>query len=297
MPVENVQIYPSHKRIVPNFKLVKVISNLSDKSYNRLIDGKNADIVEKRKTKKHVEVVSTFTISNSDGYDNSDPLDILDHSVASVCYSEYEEGNRYITDAMILRGLTGKVGKNTNGLINKDQQFAIMESVKKLMSTIITIDQKDANQSLGYEAEDSITSTILPACLVTKKINGQEVENVIFFDREPPLLAIAKARKQILTYDVVLLDVPNQNNTPLVIIIKNYVIQRVMEIIKHKMTPTLTLDDIFEKCRIANAHPQVKARARAYIEEFLTHLQNQKVIKSFQWTKKANKFYSVKLTY
>lgn len=165
------------------------------------------------------------------------------------------------------------------------------------MSTIITIDQKDANKSFGYEAADSITSTILPACFITKKINGQEVENVIFFDREPPLLAIAKARKQILNYDTSLRDVPNQNNTPLVIIIKNYVIQRVIEIIKHKMTPTLTLDDIFKKCRIANADRKTKLRARAYIEEFLTHLQNKKVIKSFQWTKKSNKFYSVKLTY
>ena len=36
-------------------------------------------------------------------------------------------------------------------------------------------------------------------------------------------MEIARARKQILTYNASILNVPNQNNTPLVIDLKNYI--------------------------------------------------------------------------
>ena len=308
MGKQNIQLYPAKVRIVPNCKLAKVTSNLKQSSYSKLINGKNAGIVEKKKLKKHGELVSTFTITNADGYGGTDPLSFFDYSVVSVCDSTIAEGNGCITFAMILRALTGKTkstsGGTHNGEINKDQRAAIMESVIKLMQTTIKVDNSKVNEALGYEGEKIIIRQILSAHIETTKINGQVVEDVVYFHKDEngetiksPFFEVADQRNQIIRYDTELLDVPNQNNSPLVITLKNYVMLRVMEIKKHKMTPTLTLDDIFKKARIENKDRKTKQRAREYVDEFLKHLQEKSVIKSFEWTKKRNKFYGVSFTF
>ena len=296
MPIENVQIYPSKKRIVPNFKLVKVTQKLTDDKFNKMINGKKGGIVEKKNHKKKSDIVTTYTISNLEGYNNSDPLNVIDYAVLSVCASEFDVGNRYTTAAIILRGLIGKVG-NQNVRPRPDQYRAIINSVKKLMFTGIEIDLSVTNEKLNYDGKKKITSALLPAKIVETSINGQVVEDVIYFLDESPLMEIARARKQIITYDAEILDVPNQNNTPLVIALKNYIIIRVLEIKLHKMTPTLTLDNIFQNCRIENHDKKTKLRAREYIDDFFKHLQAKGVIKSFEFVKKGNKFYSVKFTF
>lgn len=297
--IKNVQIYPSTKRLVPNFKLVKVTQQLDQNEYKDIVTGKRtAGIVEKKKHKKKGDIVTTYTVSNVDGYDNTDPLNVFDYAVLSVCASEYDAGNRYTTTAIILRGLIGKVGKAEDGVRPRPEQYqAIINSLKKLMFTGIEIDLSVTNDNLKYSGNKKITSTLLPAKIVETGINGQVVDDVIYFDRESPLMEIARARKQLLTYDAALLDVPNQNNTPLVIALKNYVITRVLEIKLHNMTPTLTFSDVFEKCRIEDKPNVIKLRVREYVIKFFEYLQNKGEIKSFEITKKKNKFYSVTFTY
>ena len=297
---KKVQIYPAKIRIVPNCKLVKITGNQTETNYQKLLSGKNRGVVEKKKTKKRGELVSKYYISNVEGYDNTDPLKFFDYSVLSVCISEIEEGNTCTTPAIILRGLTGKVGKADEGIkLYPEQRAAILNSVEKLMSTVITVDNSAVNKALGYNdgKEEIVTDTILPCRFITEKINGQIVDDTIYFDRQSPLFKIADQRNQVIRYDAELLDVPNQNNTPLVITIKNYVILRVMECKLHKMTPTLRLDDIFKKARIEGATRKAKLDARICIDKFFNHLQNKGVIKSFEWTKKGNKFFSVKFTF
>ena len=298
MTIENVQIYPSTKRLVPNFKLVKVTQKLPDNQFSKMINGKKGGIIEKKNHKNTGDIVTTYTISNLAGYDNTDPLNVIDYSVLSVCASEFDVGNRHTTAAIILRGLIGKVGKAHKGIRPRPDQYrAIINSVKKLMFTGIEIDLSVTNEKLNYDGKKKITSALLPAKIVETSINGQVVEDVIYFLDESPLMEIARSRKQIITYDAEILDVPNQNNTPLVIALKNYIIIRVLEIKLHKMTPTLTLDNIFQNCRIENHDKKTKLRAREYIDDFFKHLQAKDVIKSFEFVKKGNKFYSVKFTF
>ena len=299
-------IYPSKIRIVPNCKLAKVTSDHTDKEYQKLIDGQRAGIIEKKNHKNHKKigkVITKYTITNTEGYNNTDPLDLHDYDVLSVCISEIENGNMVTTPAIILRGLTGRtkaeIGGTSNGAVNKDQRAAILNSIEKLMSTIITIDSNGTNKALDYNGgkEEIITDTILPCHYKTEKINGQIVDDTIIFDRQSPIFKVADERNQIIRYDVSLLDVPNQNNTPLVIVLKNYAILRVLECKNHKMTPTLTLDDIFKKARILDSSRKAKLDARATIDKFFKHLQDKGVIKSFEWTKKGNKFYAVKFIF
>ena len=195
--------------------------------------------------------------------------------------------------------MTGKVGEGGNAKPNANQRAAILNSIEKLMSTIITIDATETNKALGYNdgKAEIITDTILPCHYKTEKINGQVVDDTIIFDRQSPIFKFADQRNQIIRYDAELLDVPNQNNTPLVIALKNYSLRRVLECIKHKMTPTLTLADIFKKCRITDKDNKIKQRAREYLEEFFKHLESKGVIKSFEFVKKGNKYHAVKFTF
>jgi hypothetical protein len=300
-PIENVQVYPSKIRIELNDKATKVLFNIAPEYYAQMIqDNKGHGIIEKKHHKKHGKVRSNFHIFNENGYTVIVELNEFDRAVLSVCISEWQVGNRYITIPMILRGLIGKVGASTGFRVYKDQRTAILQSIDKLMFTAYDPNMIDAFQKLNYDGDGKIEkvtkSAILPCYRVEKTINGQKTD-IIYFDRESPLFTIASLKKQILSYNVTLLDVPNQNNTPLVITLKNYSMRRIVEIKHHKMTPTLTLDDIFSKCRINDDQRKVKEHARESLDKFFAHLQSKGEIKSYEWVKKGNKIHSIKFTY
>ena len=308
--IEQVQIFPTRQRITLNDKATKLLFNLSPEWFSKMInDGKKQGVVEKRNHKKHGKIKSAFSLSNSEGYTQILPLDEYDRAIYDVFISEFENGNRVLTLPMVQRGLAGKIGKNGDSYgfnVYKDQRTAILESIGKLRHTDYNADILDAYQKLGYidkdevnEGEEKIKKAPVLATKQTEKIiNGQKTDIFYILD-EPPLLINAKRKKQILTYDAELLDVPNQQNTPLIIMLKNYSLRRVLESIKHpkQLKPILTLDDIFKKCRITDTPNVIKLRARKYLEEFFKHLQSKGVIKSFEFVKKGNKFHAVEFTF
>ena len=298
--IKNVQIYPAKKRIEINDKMSKTLFKLPDDTYQKIIDEhKSQGVVEVKNHKKFGKVKSSFTLQHSDGYSDKIPLDEFHRAVLSVCISNWLEGNYYITPAIIYRGLTGKVNKKSNSQPSSEQLAAIIQSIDKLMFTQFDPKVTEAFEQLKYANGDEakITkSALLPCYRADVTINGQKSE-VICFDRQSPLLNIAELKKQLVTYDAELLDIPKQNNTVLNITLKNYTMRRVQEIKLHKLQPILTFTDIFKKCRIENADNKTKMRVREYIEKFFAHLQSKNVIKNFEITKKHNTFYSVKFTY
>lgn len=161
-------------------------------------------------------------------------------------------------------------------------------------------DLSDLCEKLKYNGgkPERLISTLLPChYLKSSTINGKDT-TVIYFDREPVLLTVAKIKNcQLLTYDALLLDVPKQNNTPMNIVVKNYVMQRIQEIKLHNLTPIITFDNIFQKCRLENISRDKKMDARNNIVKFLEYLKSQSEIKNFELTKRGNSFYSVKFSY
>lgn len=295
----NVQIYPNKQRIVPNCKIAKVITNLDDTQFDKMLQGNKRGLIEMKNHKKHGKITTLYTIVNNDQSNDTDPLSEFDRAVLSVCVSEWEAGNRHTTPAIILRGLTGKNTKNGNGNLHKDQRAAILHSVQKMMGLIINIDLSNVNQKLNYNGGQvqKITEAILPCKHVSTSINGQIVDDTIVFLDESPIMKVARDRKQILTFDSELLDIPNQNNTQMNITVKNYAMCRVQECILHKLQPTITFNDLFEKCRISNAHGEIKRRAREVLIAFFEHLKSKGVISSFELVKKSTAFYSIKFTF
>ena len=297
--MENIQIYPAKVRVVPNVKLVKNISKLSAEGYQDMLGGGTGGIIEKRNHKKFGDVITSYKIVNAEGFTDDSPLTEFDAAVLSACLSEQKAGNDDTTSAIILRALTGKVGEGRHRL-RTNQNNAILHSVTKLMQTIITVDLSAVNKALGYNdgTPQKLTAPILPCEFVTTEVNGQPVNDVIHFYRESPIMTIAEQRNQILRYDTDLLDVPNQNNTPLVITLKNYCMRRVAEIKAHKMTPTLTFADIFKKCRISpSASYDTKYNARETVTALFEHLQKKGAVKSLELVKRGISVHAVKFTF
>lgn len=292
---EKSQVYPAKIRVVPNDKIINKFFNKSEEKFQHLVDGKKNILIEKKVKGK--EVCSYLNVVSAPA--GKEPPTEFDRAVTSVCVSEWIEGNKITTPAMILRALIGKVG-DQNVRPRPDQKAAINSAVDKMLGTVIKIDLRELLKELKYDAGDKINilqSAVLPCSRIEAIINGQEVDAIIF-DRESPFFTVAEIKNQFVRFNNDLLDVPNQRNTPRIIALKNYVLLRVMVIKKHKqLQPVLTFDDIFSKCRIADKDNKIKARARENIVQFFEHLQAQGVINSFEIVKKHNAFYSIKFSY
>ena len=268
-------IRPSRTRVEINDKLAKVIFKLSDEGTDELLSGDTFRIVEKR-SKKFGETM-------------------FDRFVLAVCISEWLAGNRYTTVAIIYRALTGKIGKK-DSKPSVTQRKAIIESLEILMSRIVDYGAEDICQVMGYNNGNPFVgkAPLLPATYIDFSALNGESDTLIFFTDEPPLLKMAQIKKQLVSYNALLLDMPSQN-TPMNIASKNYTMLRIQEIILHKqLTPTITFADVFKKLRIENAHVEIKRRIREYIIAFFEHLKTEGVVKSFEVVKHGNTFYGIK---
>ena len=299
-----VQIMPSLECVECNDKLTKRIFNHTVKQYQKMMNGSTAGIIEKKNHKKRGELVSKYSVQNAEGYENDSPLTEFDRAVLGVLISEYLVGNRYTTINIIFRALIGKVGKGCDGInVHKNQRDAIAHSVTKLMGTIVDFrDVADSLDEMEYTDKDGNkvklkVANLLFAEILDAKINGQVIDDIIFFKQNSPLFDIADAKSQVIRYPHELLDVPNQNNTPRIIALKKYVMRRICEIKLHKMTPTITFKDVFTKCRMLNCSRDTKMDARNAIVKLCEHLKSKNFISDFQLVKERNEFVSVRFTF
>lgn len=296
---QNFQIMPIKLRLVPNFKLCKVLYNLQQEQYSRMVvDGKQRRIMEKKNVRRYGDIITVYHLTNDDSCDNADPLNEFDYAVFSACLSYFDKGDRCVSLGMIYRAMTGKTTKGGKGKVLPDIREAILLSLKKLIGTVIEIDDEQVNSAFNYAKSGSKKcSSILPAHFDETLINGKDA-SVIFFDRISPLMDIAKQRKQLLSYSPTLLDAPDIRNSFMNLTLKNYVIRRVAEIKLHKnMRKIITFADVFQKCRITNASRDTKMNARNTIIRFFEHLQAKGFIKSFESVKENNSLYSIHIDY
>ena len=296
--LHNVQIYPAYERVEINDKFTKIIFK---RDYT---NGKEYKLLEKKSSKVNGKRIITKYSVSSDTGENSIALNEFDRTVLAAIISEQKVGNLYTTINIIFRNLIGKVGKGEDGIKPHKNQFAaITNSITKLMGKIIDFKNlAETLTELGYvdsEADVKLkNSSILPAVLLDCNINGKFVENVLYFDRESPLLYIADKKNQIIRYPAELLDVPNQNNTPLIIALKSYVMRRICETKLHKqLPPTITFDDVFKRCGIADADKRKKFYAREVILKLFAHLKDKNFIDSFIQIKQGVTAYSVKFSF
>ena len=298
----NIQITPARTLVIPNDRISKKLFNLTAADIEYWVGQHNTvNFTELLNHKRFGDIISPIKLFvDEESFTISEPIDPFDRAVLAACISEWESGNRYTTPAIIYRALTGKDGRK-DAAPSKNQLADILNSLKVLMRLQIDYDLSLCCKKLGYNngKPAHVISALLPAYyLQASTVNGKDA-SVIAFDRESPLLSTAKIKNnQILSFDCSLLDVPRQQNTRMNIAVKFYVLTRVLEVKLHKqLTPTVTFDDVFKKCRLGNASRDLKMNARNITIKIFEHLQKKEVIQSFETVKKSNSICSIRFSF
>ena len=282
------------KLITLNDKLTKTLFSLpADEYYDSLQNGTSIAVNETVSRGKKIQ--SHFTLKSGGFAALRRPLNEFDRAVFDTCNSARAANFIGITPDSLLRTL---VGGKTNQHPRPNQLAAIFESLERLMS-VIEIDFSQTCEKIPKynSAPAKITAQILPCQILENVLVNGQITTIIEFTDESPLLKIARAKKQILTYPVSLLNIPRQNNTTLVIMIKSYIIRRVLEIIAHNMTPTMTFTDVFKHCELSDANRFQQRDARKIILDVMKRLQSDGIIKSFETIKKDGSYYSATITF
>lgn len=305
-------------KISKNFQLKKLESLVIpiDKLSDVLFDLEKQDaeeIIENRKLGISTPIVVTRP---KDSNGNDIPTNPFDKLIFWIALSEQNAGNSCVSHTRIFHSLGG--GENFDHASNV--KAAIINSLRKLRLTNLQADltaltshsksyKKSLEDLLGIEFNGNtviLEDSLLPTKTVTASINGKISDGVIYFHDISILLNIASMKKQLVHCDPILLDVPNLRCTVQTITLKSYLLERILKIKGslasnrkrvQKLNNIILFDSIFSKCDLTDKGRNRKAQYRAVISKILTHFINQKLISSFEFTKKNDKFYSILITF
>ena len=278
-----------------NDKLTKILFSLSaDEYFDILQNGVSVTVTE---TVSRGKKIQTYFRLNGGGIATlKRPFDEYDRAIFDICNSARKSGLIGITRDSIFRAL---IGGKSNQYPRPNQATSIIESVKRLMTNIeIDFSQTRDKISKYSEVPAQIISPILPCRILHNVLVNGRLTSIIKFTDVSPLMTIARVKKQLISFPVELRDIPNQNNTILVLMLKSYLIRRVLEIKLHKqLTPAITFEDLFNHCLLSNATRWQKQDARKIIIGVLENLKSNNIIHNFALTKKGDSFYSITITF
>ena len=296
---ENVQIRQRlTKAIVPVDKLSQRLFELSPEEFIDMVKhGVRSGCLEGQ-DKAGKDVVTWFQLEEAADYvGNGKPFTAFQREVLFAVISAYEQGLRTISISMTLDTLTG--GKEKRN-VHIEQYEAIKAAFEKLGGTSIKVDLKpllEAYPKYRKRRIDSafLYSPILPCKVIDARINGQMTLAIELLS-ESPIMTVAKMKRQILTYDLAPLALPNQHATPRVIVIKNYLLRRIEEIKQGRFkSNSILLETLYRNCDLSRADKWQKQDARKVITETLESFKREGVIKNFEWKKQFGGFKSITL--
>lgn len=289
---KKLQLFPSKSFVLLNDKLKSKIFDLNEKDYS------NREIIESKKPL----ILTTLKIHFSTEFKDKPYLTGYDQIIFDACISEQHHGNEFTTPAVIHRAIGGSKVKFTVA-----EQEKILNSVRKLASTFIDFDMSDVCEHFKYNEGKEFTycGYLLPAELISATVNGQLSSAVIHFIQNSPLLDVALMKKQIISCDNNLLDIPGTNINENILAIKGCLLRRILSIKgSHnpkrgkrvsKLSPIILFDSIFEQCELLDADRNRKSEYRNAIAKILNHFKSCGIISDWHFEKKGNQFYSIHL--
>lgn len=285
--------------VVPNDLLSKHVMHLTDAEFQGYATTKVCQFDEKIKRKT---VLTQFWFELIENYTDLTPPDEFDFDVLIACMSAKYRGFDGLTFNEIARLMAG--GKDVHTKLRPEQKARIFRAVNRLMSVKLHVNLTQLFDTGKYpEMPKSLTAMLLPCKILDGvEFNGQRDCTVVRFLDESPLMTVAKAKSQLLTIPVALLDVPNLHHTELVTKIKNYVTRRVYGARPSKgkrkcSPPIIRFACIFENVGIADADRWKRQDARKIVADVFEHLKAQNVIREFEFEQLHGEFRAVKFKF
>lgn len=191
----------------------------------------------------------------------------------------------YTTADSIYRAMVGDDG--TSG----DRKKATPEMIKQITDIIerasryyIEIDLSDICEKYGYNEGKpcKIKGHLLPCKILEGVIVNGKPTTAIYFYEVSPLFTCAELKNgQILTYDKKMLNIPKIANTKIIIVVKGYLWQRILEITQHGQTPEILIETILEANGLEGITRQEKNRLIKDIEGMLEYWLKEKKFAGF----------------
>lgn len=276
------------KMIVPCDKLSNLPFGFSAEEYTDIIKNKaELGCIERVESKTKsgkvkVKVTTPYWLEQCEDYTDMKPLDAFHREVLFAFISTHEQGYDCVTFNMTLNNLTGNDEKFR---VCKNQLEAIETAVRKLMKTIITVDltklfEEMPNYQKNYKGSAHLSGYLLPCHIIDAEINGQKTIAVELI-AESPLMTVAKIKKQLIAYDLTPLKIAGQNNTPLVMTIKNWTLRRIELIKQRRLNPSIRFESFYTECGIKEANDSTKRNARKIFFETLDSFKSEGIIKDY----------------
>lgn len=283
------------KFIVPCDKLSNHPFNIPADAYAFFLQS-NTAIKCVEAVKKGKEIITPYWLELAEGYFDLSPLNSFDREVLFACISAFEQGIRVGTISTTLDSLTGGTEKYR---VYKEQYAAIKQAIDKLSCTRIKVDLAPLFKAMpkyraNYTGKAELAGMLLPCRYLEAEINGQETLTIELLG-ESPLMTVAKLKQQVMTYDAAPLAVADQNNTPTVITVKNWLLRRIHSI-KRGMNSSILLKTLYAECGLADANNGKKRDVRKVVADILSSFKADGVIQDFEFEKQGNVYRAIKIT-
>lgn len=257
---------------VPADKLTWRFMTMTPEDIEEAIENGNwLGAIENPNAPKAQQARTKFKLTHADGFDDMTPVNFFDYAVLAVCATAYKEGWQGLTLNQICRVLTHAKSWHMSDAV----KTAVEASIKRMMSTVITIDLTDTAEKMRYKFKrTSITSPVLPCQIEDWEINGQKSTYVKFLG-ESPLMEVAEAKNHILTVGTKLLDIAGLRSSKLSIESKWYLVFLALGKKQHQKYygQTILFQSLYEYTGTAN---QSKCKRKRIRDEFLRILEKMK---------------------
>lgn len=208
---------------------------------------------EKTGSKKEVSILYSIDFDELKNAKITKALDPFDKRVYIAVAALYNAGNVLITIPQIYNamGYDGTPGKFDREKINN--------SITKMSAAKIYVDNAE-EISAGYKYPlYQYDGYLLPLERINAYVNGDLVESAIRPFREPPMISLARGRKQITTIDRKLLATPiTKSNTNLAI--EDYIMSRIIKAKTGKGLKRILYSTIYEEAHLTTAKQRQRAK-------------------------------------
>lgn len=294
-------------QLSPLTELVVLIDKLTNTIFENELEIP-ASITENRQLNIEIPIEINF-LKDSDG--NDIPLNQTDKLILTAAISEMAAGNKVLTFSRLFHTMGGNriaQAPEIKSAIEKSLEILRRTEIKADISVLVAKYKQYAekiNLPPNFKGNLIISGALLPCETITAEINGQIVEGAVKILDTPPLLRIAKLKKQIVRCNPKLLAAPvsaTEQNLKL----KNYLLERILKIKGsnnpnrnkrvRKLNKTILLESVYRKCELDDSGSNRRAEYRKTISKILDHFKQLGEITDYEFTKRGQKFYSIEIS-
>ena len=245
--------------------------------------------VSKKKAKKTVNVLFSFELPNQDAMQATKTITPYDVLVHNSVVSLEQAGNIYFTDRQLWHVYSQKANSIPTTTVLKE----LNQSLEKQMSTIVTLDYTEQIKKQYPKAK--VQSTKYKGALLQldkveiEAANGEKVTGYKI-NRTPILYKYADQINQIVRIKTYILkaalngteenEIEEKKNVIKAssknCLLANYLLQRIEQCKKPKMSKRILYSTIYEKLNLTHANKNIKKRTRATTGQILDNIVKSK---------------------